>query len=129
MKNQSRLREDIATLIIEVDPEFSRPLHGGRYPHPSRRDPAPGVQGPLRLDPADINRKAAEQLERTSADRLMLDAIAKEDPEIHLNILTEYLRQSGLYRNQQVAFLVQGWEAATAGLWKTGTAPWTRRTP
>ena len=45
-------------------------------------------------------RKAAEQLERASADRLMLDAryatISTENPETPLNELTRSVRQPGL---------------------------------
>ena len=56
----------------------------------------------LALDSADIDRKAAEQLERASTDRLMLDArlaaLAVVGTDTHLNELTESLQQSGLYR-------------------------------
>ena len=70
----------------------------------------------LALDSANIDRKAATQLERASTDRLMLDArlaaIAVDDPDAHLNGLTASLQQSGMARDQQTDLLVRAWEAA-----------------
>ena len=75
---------------------------------------------PLTMDSAGIDRKAAEQLERASTDRLMLDAIAVEGADAHLRDLTDSLRQSSLYQEQQDALLVQAWEAAVEGTLEDG---------
>ena len=65
----------------------------------------------LAMDSAGIDRKAAEQLERASTDRLMLDArlaaIAVEGADAHLRDLTHSLQQSRLYRDQEAALLVR----------------------
>ena len=65
----------------------------------------------LAMDSAGIDRKAAEQLERESTDRLMLDArlaaIAVEGADAHLRDLTHSLQQSRLYRDQEAALLVR----------------------
>ncbi len=78
----------------------------------------------LVLDSADIDRKAAEQLERASTDRLVLDArlaaIAVFDGGAHLDSLTETLRQSTLSHDDQTLLLVQAWEAAVEGALKNG---------
>ena len=74
----------------------------------------------LAMDSADIDRKAIEQLERASTDRLMLAAIAVEGTDTHLRDLTDSLRQSRLYREQQDALLVQAWEAAVEGTLEDG---------
>ena len=76
------------------------------------------------MDSAGIDRKAAEQLERASTDRLMLDArlaaIAVEGADAHLRDLTHSLQQSRLYRDQQDALLVRAWEAAVEGTLEDG---------
>ena len=72
------------------------------------------------MDSAGIDRKAAEQLERASTDRLMLDAIAVEGADAHLRDLTDSLRQSSLYQEQQDALLVQAWKAAVEGTLEDG---------
>ena len=69
----------------------------------------------LALDSAGADRKAAAQLQRASADRLMLDAIATDNPDTHMNELTESLRKSDIHRGQQTALLVWAWEAAVEG--------------
>ena len=78
----------------------------------------------LAMDSAGIDRKAAEQLERASTDRLMLDArlaaIAVEGADAHLRDLTHSLQQSRLYRDQQDALLVRAWEAAVEGTLEDG---------
>ena len=74
----------------------------------------------LAMGSAGIDRKAAEQLERASTDRLMLDArldaIAVEGADAHLRDLTHSLRQSRLHQDQQDALLVRAWEAAVEGV-------------
>lgn len=78
----------------------------------------------LALDSANIDRKAAAELEQASTDRLMLDArlaaIAVENPDAHLNELTASLRQSGMPLAQQTALLVRAWEAAVEGTLEDG---------
>ena len=78
----------------------------------------------LALAEAGADRKAAEQLERAAADRLMLDArlaaIAVEGADAHLRDLTDALRQSSLYREQQDALLVRAWETAVEGTLEDG---------
>ena len=78
----------------------------------------------IALDSESIDRKAAAELERASADRLMLDArlaaIATEDPGAHLHELTDSLRQSGMTKGQQTALLVRAWEAAVEGTLEDG---------
>ena len=73
----------------------------------------------LALDSANIDRKAEEQLERASTDRLTLDArlaaIAVDDPDAHLDELTASLRQSSLNQDRQTALLIRAWEAAVEG--------------
>ena len=73
----------------------------------------------LALDSKGIDRKAAKQLECASADRLTPDArlaaLVVNDPETHLDELTESLRQSGLNQGQQTALLVRAKEAAVIG--------------
>ena len=66
----------------------------------------------LALDSAGIDRKAAEQFEHASTDRLMLDA--------HLRDLTHSLQQSHLHQDQQDTLLVRAWEAAVEGTLEDG---------
>ena len=74
----------------------------------------------LAMYPPGIDRKAAEQLERASTDRLMLDArldaIAVEGADAHLRDLTHSLQQFRFYPDQQTALLVRAWEAAVEGV-------------
>ena len=78
----------------------------------------------LALAEAGADRKAAEQLERASTERLTLDArldaIATEKPEAHLNELTESLRQSGLNHGQRTGVLIRALEAAVEGVLEDG---------
>ena len=78
----------------------------------------------LALADSGADRKAAEQLERASTDRLTLDArlaaLAVDDPETHLNELAQSLRQSGLNPGQQTALLIRAWEAAVEGTLEDG---------
>ena len=50
----------------------------------------------------------------------MLAAVAVEDADAHLRDLTDSLRQSHLYRDQQAALLVRAWEAAVEGTLEDG---------
>ena len=65
----------------------------------------------LALADSGADRKASQQLERASTDRLTLDArlaaLAVDDPDTHLNDLAQSLRQSGLNPDQQTALLVR----------------------
>ena len=85
----------------------------------------------LGSDTADPD--AMRHLGRASRDRLMLDArlaaIAVFDGGAHLESLTDTLKQSTLYKDEQCMLLVQAWEAAVEGALETGYSPWTRRTP
>jgi hypothetical protein len=67
---------------------------------------------------------AMGQLDRASKDRLMLDArlaaIAVFDGGAHLDSLTETLKQSTLYKDEQSKLLVQAWEAAVEGALEDG---------
>ena len=67
---------------------------------------------------------AMGQLDRASQDRLMLDArlaaIAVFDGGAHLESLTETLKQSTLYKDEQSMLLVQAWEAAVEGALEDG---------
>ena len=78
----------------------------------------------LALDSTGADQQAADQLEKASTDRLMLDArlaaLAVDDPDTHLNELDESLRQSGLHQGQQTALLVRAWEAAVEGTLEDG---------
>ena len=47
-------------------------------------------------------------------------AVAVEDADAHLRDLTDSLRQSRLYRDQQAALLVRAWEAAVEGTMEDG---------
>ena len=111
--------------VLERGLEAGRgPLHGRRDPHQQEETQLREFRNRLTLDPAGIDRKAAEQRERASTNRLMLDAplaaIAMENPETHLNELTKSLRQSGLHRDQQAALLVRTLEVAVEGTLEDG---------
>ena len=100
------------------------PLHGRRDPHQQEETLLREFRNRLTLEPAGIDRKAAEQSERASTNRLMLDAplnaIAMETPETHLNELTKSLRQSGLHWDQQAGLLVRTLEVAVEGTLEDG---------
>ena len=70
----------------------------------------------LALDSSTADQKAASQLECASTERLTLDArlaaIATQDPDTHLNDLSESLKGSGLPEGRQTAVLIRAWEAA-----------------
>ena len=76
----------------------------------------------LGSDTADPD--AIEKLDRASRDRLMLDArlaaIAVFDGGAHLESLTETLKQSTLYKDEQSMLLVQACEAAVEGALEDG---------
>ena len=76
----------------------------------------------LGSDTADSG--AMTHLDRASQDRLMLDArlaaIAVFDGGAHLQSLTETLKQSSLYKDEQSMLLVQAWEAAIEGALEDG---------
>ena len=76
----------------------------------------------LRQNTDDVD--AMDQLGRASRDRLMLDArlaaIAVFDGGTHLDSLTETLRQSSLYKDEQAMLLVRAWEAAVEGALEDG---------
>ena len=78
----------------------------------------------LALDSSTADQKATAQLERASTDRLTLDArlaaIATDDPDTHLNELTESLNDSGLPDGRQTAILIRAWEAAVEGALEDG---------
>ena len=78
----------------------------------------------LALADSGADRKAAEELERAASDRLTLDArlaaLAVDDPESHLNDLSQALRQSDLDQGQQTALLVRAWETAVEGTLEDG---------
>ena len=78
----------------------------------------------LALADSGADRKAAEELERAATGRLTLDAklaaLAVDDPEPHLNDLSQALRQSDLDQGQQTALLVRAWEAAVEGTLEDG---------
>ena len=78
----------------------------------------------LALDSFAADPESSAQLEKASGDRLMLDtrlaALAVDDPETHLDELSESLRQSGLHEGQQTAVLIQAWEAAVEGTLEDG---------
>ena len=78
----------------------------------------------LALDASAADQKAADQLEKASTDRLTLDArlaaIATQDPDTHLNELSESLRTSGLPQDEQTAILIRAWEAAVEGVLEDG---------
>ena len=78
----------------------------------------------LALDDGTADRQATTLLERASTDRLTLDArlaaIATDDPDTHLNELSESLNESGLPQSQQTALLVRAWEAAVEGALEDG---------
>ena len=78
----------------------------------------------LALDSSSADPDSAAQLERASADRLMLDArlaaLAVDDPDTHLNDLSQSLRDSGLPDVQQTGVLIQAWEAAVEGTLEDG---------
>ena len=78
----------------------------------------------LALADSGADRKASQQLERASTDRLTLDArlaaLAVEDPNTHLRELADSLRQSGLNPGQQTALLIRAWEASVEGTLEDG---------
>ena len=78
----------------------------------------------LALANASANRKAIAALAKASRDRLTLDArlaaLAVHDADTHLNELSEALRRSHLYRDEQMNLLVQAWEAAVEGVLEDG---------
>ena len=78
----------------------------------------------LALDATTADQKATTQLERASTDRLTLDArlaaIATDDPDSHLNELSESLEGSGLPQDQQTDILTRAWEAAVEGALEDG---------
>ena len=78
----------------------------------------------LALADSGADRKASQQLERASTDRLTLDArlaaLAVDDPDTHLNELAQSLRQSGLNPSQETSLLIRAWEASVEGTLEDG---------
>ena len=72
----------------------------------------------------DNSRAAAEQLDRASRDRLMLDArlaaLATFDGNTHRNELAATLEESELSSVEQQLLLAQAWEAAVEGSLEDG---------
>ena len=78
----------------------------------------------LMLADSGADQKAAEELGRAAAERLVFDArlaaIAVDDPDTHLSELEQSLRQSDLSRDQQTGVLVRAWEAAVEAALEDG---------
>ena len=78
----------------------------------------------LAMDPVGIDRKASTELSKASRDRLMLDArlaaLADADADTHLSELSEALRRSQLYKDEQMNLLVRAWETAVEGVLEDG---------
>ena len=78
----------------------------------------------LALAEEGADRAAVRQLARGHRDRLMLDArlaaLADADVDTHLSELSEALRRSQLYKDEQMNLLVRDWEAAVEGVLEDG---------
>ena len=78
----------------------------------------------LALADTGADRKSAGQLEKTSKDRLMLDArlavLAVDYADTHLHELSQALQESELPKEEQTALLPQAWEAAVEGVLEDG---------
>ena len=65
----------------------------------------------MALDTGTADQGAAARLEKASRDRLMLDArlaaVALEEPETHLNELSDSLQQAGLDPAESTALLMR----------------------
>ena len=81
-------------------------------------------QDRLALDAGTADQGAATQLERAARDRLMLDArlaaAAVDDPDTHLNELSESIQQAGMGPAETAALLAQAWEAAVEAALEDG---------